>query len=53
MESKKEGCYSVLPLLFLGTSWATTFWRDREGWVVVVVVGVVVGREGKHKSRMA
>ena len=53
MESKR-GCYSLslslfslssslslahsLPLLFLGTSRATTSRRDREGWVVVVVV---------------
>lgn len=48
MESKKEGCYSLLPLLFLGTSWATTSWRDREGWVVVMVV--VVGRASINQA---
>lgn len=48
MESKKEGCYSLLPLLFLGTSRATTSWRDREGWMVVMVV--MVGRASINQA---
>lgn len=53
MESKR-GCYSLslpLSLLFLGTSWATTSMRDREGWVGGG--GMCVERVGKHKSSRA
>lgn len=61
MESKR-GCYSLSPflsvffpslalsLLFLGTSRATTSRRDREGWVVVVVWCVWIGRASINQA---